>query len=352
MVVWKPGQPARWDIVIFPSPTDLRTNYVQRLVGLPGETVEIAAGDVFINNVRAARPPGVADEMWIPVSDTRCRPARPVAGPDSWTPVGSAADDPNSDWRTDGQGGWSLPDLPAARRLLFAPPITDRLVYNSDQPQGAGTLVSDVRVVLDVSRLSGKGQLSIIWSHAGRGFRASLGRSGGAIIEDRDRQGELKLPPIDWTMPHRIEVMFRDGYAGVVCDGQVLGRMVVGPQDIGWARAREAATESPCELSISAVNCAVELKRIRVDRDVHYTSRIPAMPHLLMRACAGRAMVLGHDEHFMLGDNSTNSSDSRAWNSQDPSLAGKCQLGAVPASLIVGRAVLIYTPLSRARTLP
>lgn len=46
------ADPKRWDVVVFKFPGDAKTNYIKRLVGLPGETLRIYQGDVFV------RPPG------------------------------------------------------------------------------------------------------------------------------------------------------------------------------------------------------------------------------------------------------------------------------------------------------
>lgn len=41
--------PDRGDVVIFRYPGDLRKNYVKRVVGLPGDTVEIREGVLYVN---------------------------------------------------------------------------------------------------------------------------------------------------------------------------------------------------------------------------------------------------------------------------------------------------------------
>lgn len=41
------GDPKRWDVVVFKYPEEPVTNYIKRLVGLPGETIEIARGDLY-----------------------------------------------------------------------------------------------------------------------------------------------------------------------------------------------------------------------------------------------------------------------------------------------------------------
>lgn len=48
--------PRRWDTVVLRSPTDARRLIVKRLVGLPGETIALREGDVWINGERRNPP--------------------------------------------------------------------------------------------------------------------------------------------------------------------------------------------------------------------------------------------------------------------------------------------------------
>ena len=41
------GDPDRWDIIVFKYPEESQTNYIKRLVGLPGEEIQISRGDVY-----------------------------------------------------------------------------------------------------------------------------------------------------------------------------------------------------------------------------------------------------------------------------------------------------------------
>ena len=41
--------PNRGDLVVFKTPADNRTDYIKRLIGLPGETIQFIDGDLFIN---------------------------------------------------------------------------------------------------------------------------------------------------------------------------------------------------------------------------------------------------------------------------------------------------------------
>lgn len=42
-------EPQRYDIIVFPYPEDPKKHYIKRIIGLPGETVQIINGYVYIN---------------------------------------------------------------------------------------------------------------------------------------------------------------------------------------------------------------------------------------------------------------------------------------------------------------
>lgn len=43
------GDPQRYDIIVFPYPENPKKHYIKRIIGLPGETVQIMDGYVYIN---------------------------------------------------------------------------------------------------------------------------------------------------------------------------------------------------------------------------------------------------------------------------------------------------------------
>jgi len=42
--------PKRGDVVVFKTPSDNRTDYIKRLIGLPGDIIQFIDGDLYINN--------------------------------------------------------------------------------------------------------------------------------------------------------------------------------------------------------------------------------------------------------------------------------------------------------------
>jgi signal peptidase I len=94
------GAPARWDVVVFRYPEEPEVSYIKRLIGLPGETVRIKHGDIYIKRpgsegFRLERKPlEHQTAMQMNVYDDRFRP-KALADLDQWRR-----------WRSETPGGW------------------------------------------------------------------------------------------------------------------------------------------------------------------------------------------------------------------------------------------------------
>lgn len=338
--------PERWDIVVFQHPQLSRKAYIKRVVGLPGEAVQIHRGDIYIDGEiqRKALPQQRA--VAVMVYDNDYRPGHETTLPPRWQ-----ADDEASNWNAE-EGGFSHTADTASlngtenreavdwlvyrhwRRVPGRPqrveevPVTDNCGYN----QHVSRVLNHVSDLMLHCRVRSTGDGSLWW-------RISDGRENFMIRYD---------PSTGKAWLWHNEQLVREVTAGVMisesgsifelslCDRQLLmaidDQLVFEPYTYEESSRPYHPTSRPVAIGVS--NLEVEVSELQLLRDVYYTQ-----PNFVAQPWAiGRPYRLKDDEYFMLGDNSPLSEDSRAW-SESP---------AVPAELLVGQPIAVHLPSRRA----
>jgi len=348
-------EPRRWDVIVFRNPSDPSENYIKRLVGLPGETVEIVDGDVFINGHVARKTPAAQGALWFVVFDQNHYP-RGQAGSTElprWV-----ADPPVPEtW-----SGWSgletrtihyrgLDELERSIRFAVGHDPEygqDVYAYNRGPTRPDAPYVGDVRIVAELTVHAGDGacrweltrdELRFV-AEARPDGRVSLamGRRGSANALTKVAQAQL--PPRRYGRPYVLEFGHLDYRVYLEVDGREVLSTTDAEYGPDLAALRTIARARPVELRIDAFGLDLELRGLRVDRDVYYTHR----DRFTRRAYPGHPFALKPDECFVLGDNSPDSRDSREWDEVGPHLPPDYRVGTVRVDQIVGPAAFVYLP--------
>ncbi len=95
-VVYKFHEPERGDVIVFPNPNNADEDYIKRIVGLPGETIEIKDGVVYINGLKL-------DEPYIKDPPSHPFPEQKIPE-DNYFVLGD-----NRNNSTDSRTGWTVP---------------------------------------------------------------------------------------------------------------------------------------------------------------------------------------------------------------------------------------------------
>ncbi|MFO0838922.1 MAG: signal peptidase I [Phycisphaerae bacterium] len=371
--------PKRWDVVVFKVPSDGDTNYIKRLIGLPGETVEIVDGDVFIDGKVARKPDYAQRSLWIPYYYHDNRPEKAgylVTGGD-YHPRWS---------ETTAQSGWTGLDTRVATfdsrdgargeaQFVTGPPgqlapgvVTDVYGYNGANsvfvPPGnekvifASAIVRDVRVGGEITFDGGDGYVEFeIAKDYGR-FIARLFADGRVTLEHENRDGEQREIWADTRVKRPIgPTQFAVGHADYRVTVWLNGRPLLSSRpeqydaDVQTAKKRAAMGQngSP-RIRMAAESVKARVAHLAIDRDIYYTNSLSQRGRP-PNAGTGNPLKLSPLEYFVMGDNSPASLDARYWypDMMGPHLRGPFrghtyQAGTVPADQMIGRAFLVYWP--------
>ena len=374
-------EPSRFDVVVFKNPKDPSENYIKRLIGLAGESVWLADGDVFAGpkepkgpgEFKIQRKPEAAQRaVWQPVYHSEYIPIDPNKVRGGWLPP----------WA--GQG-WDVADRRSYRTdsadpaaLVFQSstrPVNDRAPYNEsrdDERPGYLYNVSDIRLAAALKPDADGIATTIHLECRDHEFEAVVD-DGAAVLRMRPLGSEG-----DWAVLDQ-QSLKDFAPAGRVTDlefwhaDQALWLWVNGarvaygaydwnPSDrLKWATGlsgEEAAKSStrnqyvgtqnsprPLQLEWRFRNSALTLHRVELDRDLYYRPEETASGPALATHPTN-LVHLDDNQFFCCGDNSSASLDGRLWGKPQEWVAKQIDPspGVVNRKLLLGKAFFVYFP--------
>ena len=319
-------RPRRWETVIFHRGLDDQDLVVKRIVGLPGEDIEIIDGDIYVNGAIQRKNLREQRALRILVHDDD------RAGPTPrWGPA-----DPGSNWTRQNKRwvhaenagdeiGW----------LVYNHlPITDYNFYNCGRFQRSEMIhpIADAAMSFRVVDIHGCGLLSLRATDGRDEFLAQIDPGAEKYVvrknwkDSRTRvevSGDLSGPLRDRT----IEVSLFDRQFLLAIGGRTVAELEASTS--GRPPGHHVLMVGDQPLAIGAQGIGIVVDRLRVYRDVYYTEPPSAASR------AGAKWHVPKDEYFVLGDNSPLSIDSRTWTGDcfvsHKSLVGKPFVVIFPA---------------------
>jgi signal peptidase I len=386
-------------------------NYIKRLIGLPGETIAICGGKLYYlspdkgphydDYEKAKLDPDLMATLWKKENmhideaaglfrDRQFRiirkepdnilsmmrlvfdndhPSRSEpASTDRWKHEGGWTALPPHGFRNDGNDSgktdWLhyrhiLRDFPGRPAL-----ITDMMGYNTYQSSGhspllgdnwVGDLILECEAVVD----NPQGELTLELSRGVDRFQAQWDLSTGTCtlfrIASNGEQQRLESKPtsVKKKGTYRLRFANVDQRLVVWADGDLPfdnGVSYAAPEDLG--PRKENDLDRPAGIGVRGA--PVVIRKMKLFRDTYYTvgGAKQGMPHEAdvhsfdpldphgghwedLKNPPFVTLYVQPDHFLCLGDNSPESSDGRSW-------------GVVPRRLLLGRALLVYYPFSRA----
>lgn len=344
-------EPRRWDVIVFRNPVNPSENYIKRLIGLPGETIEIIDGDICIDGLIARKPPQVQKELWMPIYDHDFQPVNPneQAGFNEhhWQPP----------FNLNGSA-WRISDENPTQLLLDCPPgETSVLTYGAPSANGFAAsyayddqytnnrvpVASDLMLRFYVNPEGPEGRIGITLSKHGIDYKAWVDLTGFMALARVSDGQETILARKEVSSPPAPGAYTLVKFANV--DHQLLFDFDGNSLSFDLGRSPDAIQKGPQPSPRAEIFGAgkLTLSHVALFRDVHYTGREGGRP---IRAVEGSPFQLNEDEFFVLGDNSPNSEDGRWWG--QPTIASRGweppRAGIVPRYYLVGKALFVYWP--------
>ena len=354
--------PRRWEVAVFHCPVDDSKPFVKRVVGLAGEQMQVIDGDVYANRELQRKTLAQVRETRIPVFEMNYAPPEgwgsrfreePIGDPKGPSKTNEKAlnesvlkgdslvistkagpsegigityrhwnldtkqEDPIGDWLAYNGG-------PAARRDKFA----------NKKPDTAFDPAHDFILEFDLEVQTSGGMVALRLGDGVDTVRAELPVGPNQTLALAQDKGTLTQRVAGYHLrpnqSYRVEFAFVDRRASLAIDGVE----VIPPLDLPAPPAIRSNKEVARPFQLGFRGCDVVIRNLKLARDIHY-STAPKRP---------TSWQLQADEYFLLGDNTNNSHDSRAW------VVDHVPTPGVPERDFIGKPFLIHQPLKLSRT--
>jgi signal peptidase I len=313
------GEPQRWDVVVFKYPGDASSNFIKRLVGLPGDTVRIRHGEIWIRNGKdangnaefriARKPPQKLLAMLQPVFDNDYMPQIAKYGwPARWNAdapatknnAGAWTSDSPAIFSTDGTAGgenwlryrhlapsyqqWlEVESRPSRARLPEPQLITDFTAYDTNRRQASNPApdgdalgvnwVGDLALECTAEVESPGGELICELRKGGRRFQCRFDLADGRATLSISGQDMQQWRPTAITGVRgagRHDIRFSN------CDDELLvwvdGRVVAFDAPTTYADLGNTRPDNDdlAPVGVASVGAKVKISHLRVFRDIFY----------------------------------------------------------------------------------
>ena len=320
-------EPKRWDVVVFRF--NSQRNYIKRLVGLPGESVQIVNGDIHIDGQVEVKPPEVQEHLWIPVHDSSI--LEEGLEPPAWSQdkgwtryTAESADTPEKT-----AGGWGF-NLPAASgELRYVRPVLNFYGYNGSYRGKEPAPIRDLKVearVRAVPTNTGPASVALEIDNSPSTYRWEIpfsGKTSKLQILKSESQEEAEPEEIDFVLSGDRETVLSmevvDRTIRLFANQQLVHEEALAESEL--LAGLKSARGQTIRLRMS--HCGGYVQQVKIFRDLHWTGN-------------GNYAVTGpfgidQGRYFVLGDNSPSSLDSRYW-------------GSFSRSNLLGRGFVIFWP--------
>lgn len=288
---------SRWEAIVYRDREDPSRRCVKRVVGLPGETVEIAGGQVLVDGHVAKKNLEQLRQVAVGVHG-------PAIDEQSWDRGETHY------WRVaSGHAQFSVPvadDTSPVEWLIYQHRHNENvskatsILDESPLDQAESRLLNPVHDLLLVcqARVRGPGQLCLRVATGHGDFVAILAPQlgTGRLTRDGTTMGDFVVPSAAFARQTRVELAIVDGRAMLSIAGDMIFAADFDSQ------TDTSGTPAP-QLAVGARNVEVDISELSVLRDIFYTPAPNGRP---------AKVKLGPGEYYVLGDNSPHAIDTRS----------------------------------------